>query len=213
MKKVLISLLPVFFALFLTPTSVASSNLEVSANSDFSNQTLNFNAGQTVYVRLSAQSSGAKTHTLNLRDNQYNLLNSYDLSISGNQFTASFSAPSNEGYYSLEAKVESEGSLTTAVKTIKIGSPQNANVNVSIRSNVPGQKVLGTDSSSASTEPTSKASDNNGVAYQSSTVPTSDVKDNQDIEFQQNNQDSQNKTFTYKIKVIFIKIISVIWPF
>ena|SRR3989344_7714271 len=108
------------------------TNLEVASDSNFSSQTTNFSAGQTIYVRVTADNEGSDKHQLNLRDNQYNLISTYNLNKEGSKFTASLTAPSFEGYYSLEAQIVSAGSNNTSVKTIKVGEPQNANVKVSV---------------------------------------------------------------------------------
>src|SRR3990167_11159413 len=82
------------------------NGLEVASDSNFSSQTTNFSAGQTIYVRVTANNEGTDKHQLNLRDNQYNLISSYNLNREGSEFTASLAAPSSEGYYSLEAQIE-----------------------------------------------------------------------------------------------------------
>src|SRR3989344_3679242 len=137
---------PVFFA----GIQAGNTNLEVASDSNFSSQTTNFSAGQTIYVRVNANNEGTDKHQLNLRDNQYNLIQSYNLNKEGSKFTASLTAPSSEGYYSLEAQITSSGSNNTSVKTIKVGQPQNANVKVSVKENSSGvsksteEEVLGT---------------------------------------------------------------------
>src|SRR3989338_3234871 len=146
-------------ALFLTSVFVfglsasihaGDNGLEVASDSNFSSQTTNFSAGQTVYVRVTAANEGTDKRQLNLRDNQYNLIKSYTLSKDGSKFSASLPAPSSEGYYSLEARIESAGSVNTSVKTVKVGKPQNANVKVSVNESSSGvsqsteEEVLGT---------------------------------------------------------------------
>src|SRR3989344_8181154 len=87
-----------------------SSKMEIASDSGFSNQTTNFNPGQTVYVKITSDVSGSSKKALNLRDNQYNLITSFGLSqISSSpyQFTASLTAPS-AGNYSLEANLETD---------------------------------------------------------------------------------------------------------
>ena len=147
-------------ALFLTSVFVfglsasihaGDNGLEVASDSSFSSQTTNFSAGQTIYVRTTANNEGTDKRQLNLRDNQYSLIKSYNLNKEGSKFSASLPAPSSEGYYSLEARIESAGSVSTSVKTIKVGSPQNAKVKVSVNESSSGvsksteEEVLGTD--------------------------------------------------------------------
>lgn len=144
-------LIGLFSLIVVANVQAGDNGLEVSADSSFSSQTINFSAGQTIYVRTTAENDGADKRQLNLRDNQYNVLKSYTLSKDGSTFSASLSAPSSEGYYSLEARIESADSVNTSVKTIKVGNPQNANVKVSIKenkspvseSNDDGEAVLG----------------------------------------------------------------------
>src|SRR3990167_10172710 len=127
------------FVLGLSVSVQAGDNgLEVASDSNFSSQTTNFSAGQTVYVRVTAANEGTDKRQLNLRDNQYNLIKSYTLAKDGSKFTASLPAPSSEGYYSLEAQIVSAGSNSTSVKTIKVGKPQNSNVKVSVNESSSG---------------------------------------------------------------------------
>src|SRR4030042_5413697 len=120
------------FIIFNISEVFADSNLEVAADSNFSNQTRDFSAGQTIYVRITTDSSGEQKHQLNLRDNTYNLITSYNLNKNGNLYSTNFNAPQGIGYYSLEAEIVSEGRNVTSVKTIKVGGPNNANISVRI---------------------------------------------------------------------------------
>jgi hypothetical protein len=129
-----------------------NSNMEIATDSNFSNQTLNFSAGQTIYVRVTANNSGDSKSVLNLHDNLYNLLKTYQLSkinTSPYQFTTNFPAPSSSGNYSLEARVETDGSVTSIVHTIEVtgsGSDQSkdSEVNVKIENKVnTGNQVMG----------------------------------------------------------------------
>src|SRR3989344_978505 len=128
-------------ALFLTSVFVfglsasihaGDNGLEVASDSSFSSQTTNFSAGQTIYVRTTANNEGTDKRQLNLRDNQYSLIKSYNLNKEGSKFTASLAAPSSPGYYSLEAQITSAGANSTSVKTIKIGEAGNASVKVDV---------------------------------------------------------------------------------
>ena len=126
-------------ALALSAKVQAGDNgLEVAQDSNFFSQTINFSAGQTIYVRVTANNEGTDKRQLNLRDNQYNLIKSYTLAKDGSKFTVSLPVPSSEGYYSLEAQITSSGSNNTSVKTIKVGKPQNANVKVSVNESTSG---------------------------------------------------------------------------
>lgn len=139
MKTILPILALLFFAIF--PGNVFAASLELSKNSDFSQTTINFSAGETIHARVVTNNAGEGQKVLNIRDNQYNFLSSVALAKSGNTFSASFSAPSSEGYYSLEAKITSNGSVVNSVKTIKVGSPNGANVKVHVNSKVQGESV------------------------------------------------------------------------
>lgn len=120
------------------------SGLIIATDAGFANQTDNFTAGQTIWVKASANSDGSQKRQLNLRDNNYNLLESFTFEyIGGNQFKKSIGAPQNQGYYSLEARIESPGSVTAQVKTIKVGKTSNASINVDVDVSSNGQQVLG----------------------------------------------------------------------
>ncbi len=136
----LASLLFISSTLFL-PKSTLASSLQTFSDSSYSSQTQNFDPGQTVWVRVSSSSNGSKSHALNLRDNNYGLVTSYNLSNSGDHFITNFSAPQNSGIYSLEARIEDDGDNQTFVQTIKVGSTGNGNssVSVHIENSVNGQ--------------------------------------------------------------------------
>lgn len=121
----------------------AGSDLIVSPNSDFSSQKDNFTAGETIYVKVSANSDGSRKKDLNVRDNQYKLLSTYSLNHTGNNnFQTSIPAPANSGYYSLEARIEAEGSVSSSVKTIKVGNASSSSVSVDVDVSSNGQQVL-----------------------------------------------------------------------
>ena len=116
-----------------------STNMEIAADAGFTNQTLQFSAGQTIYVRVTANNSGDTKSVLNLRDNLYNLLATYGFSKTGSnpyQFTVNFPAPGASGNYSLEANIESNGSVVNYVRTIEVegsNSDQSANSQVNVK--------------------------------------------------------------------------------
>ena len=121
-----------------------STNMEIAADAGFTNQTLQFSAGQTIYVRVTANNSGDTKSVLNLRDNLYNLLATYGFSKTGSnpyQFTVNFPAPGASGNYSLEANIESNGSVVNYVRTIEVSGSNsdqsdNSQVNVKVENKV-----------------------------------------------------------------------------
>ncbi len=138
--------------------SLPKGGLEIASDSAFSNKTTNFSPSQTIYVRATADNSGSESHVLNLRDSNYNLITSYQLAISGNQFTVSFSAPSNSGTYSLDANIKSGSSVVNLVQTITVGGSGgngSANVKVNVNTNAnSNNQVLGEAVVTPSPEPT-----------------------------------------------------------
>ena len=138
LTAVALGFISLFALVFFASIQAGDTSLEIASDSNFSSQTINFSAGQTIYVRVNANNEGTDKHQLNLRNNQYNLIQSYNLNKEGFKYTASLPAPSSEGYYSLEAQIVSAGSNNTSVKTIKVGQPQNANVKVSVNESSSG---------------------------------------------------------------------------
>jgi len=188
------------FVLGLSVSVQAGDNgLEVASDSNFSSQTTNFSAGQTVYVRVTAANEGTDKRQLNLRDNQYNLIKSYTLAKDGSKFTASLPAPSSEGYYSLEAQIVSAGSNSTSVKTIKVGKPQNSNVKVSVNESSSGvsqntdEEVLGADDEDQSP----------AVSPSPESSPAVEV-------FQEESKESRFWTPVFNV---CLKIADFLWPF
>ena len=165
MFKLLLGLCLIFLP--VTASAVFASELTISKTADFSNPTTSFSSGETVYVRISANSDGSKKHDLNLRDNNYNLISTYNLeklheqseynlqNQGNNQFLGSLTAPQDSGLYSLEARIESESSVTSSVRTIKVGSSTNSNVKVQVKvntSNSPSPKSPSPDASPGPTD-------------------------------------------------------------
>src|SRR3972149_1903885 len=79
--------------------ATSGSAMEIAQDSAFTNKTLKFNAGQTIYVRVTADNEGGDKHVLNVRDNNYNFLTGYSMAKNGNQFLVNFPAPSSSGIY------------------------------------------------------------------------------------------------------------------
>ena len=175
------------------------TSLEVASDSNFSSQTINFSAGQTIYVRATANNEGTDKRQLNLRDNQYNLIQSYNLNKEGSKFTASLPAPSSEGYYSLEAKIESSSSVNTSVKTIKVGKPQNANVKVSVNEK----------SSGISQSPQAEVNGSEDENQIEEVSPSPESSPQTEV-FQQQPQESGFWTPVFNV---VLKIADFLWPF
>lgn len=119
-------------------SATGDSAMEIAQDSSFANKTLKFNSGQTIYVKVTSDVSGQTKRVLNLRDNTYNLIKTYALRlISSNPyvFTTSLPAPHVAGNYSLEAIVESKGSVVNLVKTIEVGGNGGNNSSVSVNIN------------------------------------------------------------------------------
>lgn len=191
-----------FISLFTLVVSVQAgdNSLEVASDSNFSSQTTNFSAGQTIFVRVNANNEGSDKHVLNLRDNQYNLLSSYNLNKGGSKFTGSLSAPSPSGYYSLEAQITSAGSNSTSVKTIKVGDGGNSNVKVMVNENSSGQNAQ---SPKAEVKGNKDENQNEKVSPSPESSPQTEV-------FQQQPEESGFWTPVFNV---VLKIADFFWPF
>ncbi|OGE05580.1 hypothetical protein A3B51_01000 [Candidatus Curtissbacteria bacterium RIFCSPLOWO2_01_FULL_41_18] len=137
-------------------SATSGSAMEIAQDSAFTNKTLKFNAGQTIYVRVTADNEGGDKHVLNVRDNNYNFLTGYSMAKNGNQFLVNFPAPSSSGIYSLEANIVSAGSVANFVQTIEVGpTTGSGQVNVKINNQVnTGNQTF----TSEESEPTSEVS-------------------------------------------------------
>src|SRR3990167_9903131 len=107
--------------------------MEIASDASFTNQTLEFNAGQIIYVRVTAENDGSDKHVLNVRDNNYNFLTGYSMAKNGNQFLVDFPAPANPGIYSLEANIVSSGSVANFVPTIEVGGGGTGNSKTNLK--------------------------------------------------------------------------------
>lgn len=138
-----------FLLATIFPTTSLAAELAVSKSSSFSSSDRDFSGGETIYVNIET-SSDAPNRALNIRDNNYNLINTYSLNKNGNSFTSSLPAPSGDGLYSLEAHIWGSGSDVTSVKTIKVGNANNGSVNVTVHSSVNGSSSTNTTTNSES---------------------------------------------------------------
>lgn len=204
------------FVLFLlsSPQIVYSaSNLQTAADSGFSNQTTNFSPGQTIFVKVAADNNGGSKHELNLKDNKYNQVASYSLWANGSEFATNFSAPQNEGYYSLEARIEAGTSQQTSVKTIKIGDPGNSasNVNVNVSTKVEGLNTTARSTSQAVKSPSPEVSPESSLQNPSPSSSPSPV----DISLSQEQSHNQelNNNLLASVGDFFKKLWDSIWPF
>lgn len=188
---------------------IAGASLETATDASFATTTLDFSPGQTIFVRVWAENSGETSHQLNLRDSQYNQLESFTLNkLSGNQFSVNFSAPQNEGYYSLESRVESQGSISTSVKTIKVGSPQNASVKVNIQNKVQGQSVTDQFNTNSQKSPSPQI---NSSPPPSNSSEEPETFDNPDFTFE--DKSHQKSNFLLNLEQFIKKLWASLWPF
>jgi len=199
MRYVIITAL---FLLLLVPVDLyASSKLTVSASSNYSSEATAFSPNQNIFVKLESNAPGDGTHQLNLRDNSYNLIQSYNLIKNQDNFTASLSAPPSQGYYSLEAVVESAGRSVKSVKTIKVGSPDSTNVKVNVKSTQNGNSSTSVDSSSE-TQSTQNTESSIEQSLEPSQVPTPAGR-----------EEIQNDSLAGAVFSIVKAVFNFLWPF
>jgi len=204
MKKYILPFLLITFGI-VTPISIsASSNMEISNRADFSSENLDFNGGDVIFVRVLSSSVGRLKSQLNLRDNRYNLVNTFNLEREGGYYSTALPAPYNAGYYSLEAKIESEGSNSTSVKTIKVGNVAGASVKVNVES-----KVAGTNSNNVS------ASGEQAKSGSSMDKESHDDQSSQDVlgETTADTSDKKSDNFFDSIVNFCRKVFDFAWPF
>ena len=201
-----ISLLPLILMVSLilsTQTISASSNLEISNTSDFSSSSTDFNGGETIFVRIKPDSLGNNKGKLNIRDNQYILVNSYQMNKEGNYFSATIPTPYAQGYYSLEARIEGEGYSLTSVETIRVGNPTEANVKVNIQNSVgvSSTDVLG---------------EKEGTEGTSGTENIEEIEDGSEVEVYRSsdsNSVEEEKSFGQYLVSIIREVLDFLWPF
>jgi len=110
--------------------------IEIATDSSFSQKAQNFNAGQTIYVRVTTDNEGMDKHNLNVHDGNYNVLSTYQMNRSGNQFTVSFPAPAEAGTYSLEVNIESGGAVLNLVRTITVDGGGGGEAKVEVENKI-----------------------------------------------------------------------------
>src|SRR3989344_3930123 len=208
MKFKILPFLALMLSLFtIAGTASADSNLEISTTSSFSALSTNFSGGQTIFVRLASDLPSMSESKLNVRDNEYNLVNSFNFEKEGSYFSAVVAAPYNQGYYSLEAIVKNNDSNTTSVKTIKVGNPTNANIRVNVKSSGSGSEVLG---ESNRTEGSDGAE---GAEGAKATNGTNSVE----VSYEDGSGDYMlgkvHKSFLQNVTSWFREIADFLWPF
>ena len=201
----MIKFLLALFLLFTASISVvrAESDLQTYSDNSYSIQTRNFSEGSVVYIKINANSPGTKKHQLNLRDNSYNIISSVNLSnTGGNNFTGSIKLPDSSGTYSLEAQIESEGSVSKSAKTVQVGlGSSSSNVKISVNAN---------SSNSSSTSQSSNIQSSPGISATPITTPTpsaSSELSQQSSPFADNNSEEQDSEGIIKKIENFIKNI------
>lgn len=207
MKKIILPLLIIIILAIISPDVFASS-LNVSKNASFSSSDLNFGGGEKIYVKVDSDGSGSSQKVLNIRDNQYNLIGNYDLAKSGNQFTASFNAPNNQGYFSLEAVIEGDGASSKSVKTIRVGGSGSANVKVNVNSNVKGTKSTYMTNGTSGADRTNGERMEEGSERANSVSPTPEVFTGDD-----NSAGTEKQKERFWLFTFFGNIFSFFWPF
>lgn len=128
------SILIVAFAIY-PKILLASENspLKISSDQNFQSQTLEFSANQEIFVMVEDNSKKSDKSQLRLLDNNYNQIAIFNLQKKEDAYVADFNAPSDSGYYSLEATLSSGGNVKKYVRTLKIGEPDNSSVKVNVK--------------------------------------------------------------------------------
>lgn len=196
-------LTPIFVSILLLPLlansalALGNDTLKTAADQNFQTETNNFQPNQKIFVRLETLNPGGKERILRVLDSQYQKVSQLTLIKSGPgpfSYSVSLNAPDEEGYYSLEATIKDNLKITKSVKTIKVGSPSNADIKVQIKSNVSGEKITGeVEGESQSTN------DNQGNNELFSDYQFGDQKDNQ--------------SFLAEFKIFLSKVANFFWPF
>lgn len=124
--------LAIFFLSFTNLWAASSkSNLIISPNSTFTPEEINFSPGQKIFLKVESKNEGTLERTVNLRDNLYQILQTFPLDrVSSGLFQTSFNLPNDPNFYSIETVLREEGSVSKLVKTVKVGSPKEAKVKI-----------------------------------------------------------------------------------
>ena len=177
----------------------APSVIEIASDSNFSNQTTNFSKGQNIYVKIESNVSGDDKKTLNLRDNEFKLISTYNLTRSGNspyQFTTNLQAPSNSGNFSLEAQIVTQGSQVNLVKTINVEGESSSTSQTKVEVNVNSNSTTG--------EVLSEKSDSQDKNTDMSPSPNSDQQSEQTTSISE--QDQTLVSIVIKVVTSFVKL-------
>jgi hypothetical protein len=149
MKITFLSILLFATLIFGFPTSVFAKEVEISSNSSYSPTTQDFSAGQTIYIRVKFDTDYQNVN-LKLDDNNSKTLKTIAMTgVATNTYVGSITAPSDQNYYLIRIEASSgEGKKSTTVRTIKIGEPQSASLNVNIENKANGEEVKSNEESS-----------------------------------------------------------------
>jgi len=156
MRFFVLSLFFAFSSFFLNPVEAGSSKMEIFKDANYLFPSLNFSVSEQIYVRVESDNPGETKRELKLRDNLYREISAFGFSRDGSSpfiYKVSFSAPNSLGYYSLEATIESPGSVDKLVQTIQVGEVPNTQIKTNIRAQTDTRlKVVPTTSSASQTK-------------------------------------------------------------
>lgn len=185
--------------------SAQEDDLVLAKDANFSNISDEFSPGQTIYIKVKADSDGSKKKQLNLRDSSYSLITSYTFDYAGaNEFRKTITAPQNPGYYSLEARIESKDSVSTQVQTIEVGNSPNSSINIDVSARSGGQSISG---NTASPSPSPAVTSTPDASPSVEPTPQVDSQEPDEQGF------SESKSFFEKIKEVLGGVLKIFWKF
>lgn len=162
------TILLAFIVLIVLPKLVLAKtdSIIVAKDPNFSNVTRNFSPSDTIYIKVTSNSSGSKQATLTLMTGESKTLQTYQLNkVSENPFTytVSLTVPRESGVYLLSARVEDNESSFAGVVSITVG--QGGNVSTKIESNIStgGNTTNSNSQTSPSPKQNSSGTANNSV--------------------------------------------------
>lgn len=146
------------FLFFATALASVSLGMTITKDSSYSQLSREFSPGETVFVRVESKNPGLDRREITLRDNQYGVIQAFIPQRSGfgpYSYTTNFPAPQDSGFYSIESRIENDGSSDVDVQTIKVGKVTNAQVKVEtkVQSSSKKEEVKGQQSTSTPTPP------------------------------------------------------------
>lgn len=113
---------------------VSKPSAVIFSDASYSTATNVFSAGQTIYIKAETEISGSSRRDVSILDSSKKEVSKFQLQIASGYFFASFPAPSEEGTFYIDIKIEGNGGNWAYQSNIAVGKTSSSSVSTSSKS-------------------------------------------------------------------------------